>query len=105
MHEHERVTERVTERVRDLKQKPRSRPVDPVVLILRKGDKLGHDAWSWIDSTILYLANGRYGVLLVGLRDTATHTDLLNPPSSTMITLNHHLIYMAERPVLPEIQG
>ncbi len=44
-------------------------------------------------------------VLLIGLRDPATGTDLLNPPPDSPVTRDHQLIYLADTALLPDDEG
>ena len=40
--------------------------------------------------------------LVIGVRDPRTHEDVLNPPDSLKVASNMLIVYLAERPVLPE---
>ncbi|MBW1878777.1 MAG: ion transporter [Deltaproteobacteria bacterium] len=48
-----------------------------------------------------HAVHARAGVLLMGLRDTRSGTDQINPPDDLQVTAQHELIYLAEHPMRP----
>ena len=45
------------------------------------------------------------GAMVIGLHDHTTGADQVNPRSNTMVTADHQLVYLAEKPVLDQEPG